>query len=251
VPLDTNAPSTASPLWIIALFIALSEAMAAIAAIATDGLTRLIFACFASLFPLIVLTVFIWMLLKHPGNLYSPAQYTEQTKIEDFVQVLSRANQDREVVLKGAIAEAVVTAKMGESVPTASRDQDSLREQVVESIARFVDEASITVDRASILEGAAPVQIPVTEETTVGSLLDSIYFTISAAVEPFTYNNSWVLADEDFGVLENMGTEWAEQQGWSRDTRSLNQVGIKPGSRLAVVPKSKPLNRTQTSRTVA
>jgi hypothetical protein len=240
VPLTTaTAPSSASPLWIIALFIALSEAMASIAAIATDGVTRLLFACFATGFPLIVLTAFIWMLLRYPGHLYSPGQYTEQTRIEDYVQALGRVSRDRDLVYSRALAAALVTAVEEEGTRPTSADGQALRERVVESIDRYVEEASITVDRALVKEGALPIHIPITEETTVTSLLDSIYFEIAPAVKPWTYCSSWVLADESFNLLEDMGTEWAERHGLSSDTRSLKEVGIAPGSRLHVVPKSK------------
>jgi hypothetical protein len=40
--------------WIIALFIALSEAMASVAAIETDGTTRVVFAVFSVSFPFVV-----------------------------------------------------------------------------------------------------------------------------------------------------------------------------------------------------
>jgi hypothetical protein len=229
------------------LFIGLSEAMASIAAIATEGVTRLLFACFATGFPLIVLTAFIWMLLRYPANLYSPGQFTEHTRIEDYVQALGRVNRDRDLVFRSAVAEALVTAVEGKAMRTTSADGQALREQVVESIDRYVDEASITVDRALVIDGAVPVHIPVTEETTVTSLLNSIYFEISPAVKPFTYSSSWVLADEGFKLLEDMGTQWAEGHGLSSDERSLKEVGIAPGSRLHVVPKSKRPVRTPPS----
>jgi hypothetical protein len=72
MPIDVSkAPSAASPLWVIALFIALSEATAGGAAITTNGTTRLIFACFAVAFPSIVFGVFVWLLIKHAPNLYA------------------------------------------------------------------------------------------------------------------------------------------------------------------------------------
>jgi hypothetical protein len=55
----SRAPAAASPLWIIALFIALSEATAGAAAITTNGVTRIIFACFAVAFPTLVFLVFV------------------------------------------------------------------------------------------------------------------------------------------------------------------------------------------------
>ena len=59
----SDAPSAPSPLWIIALFIGLTEVIAGLGAIATDGTTALIFTVFAVGFPVAVLGVFTWLLL--------------------------------------------------------------------------------------------------------------------------------------------------------------------------------------------
>jgi hypothetical protein len=226
-----------SPLWIIALFIALSEVMAGVAAIATDGTSRLIFACFSVAFPLLVLAVFTWLLLKHPANLYSPGQFTLQTSIEVFARTLAQRDQDRESVLKSALV-----AGIAEATHTPNSElvmDDSLRERVAETVERKVDEASLTVDVGSLTNGADQIQIPVTSRTRVDSLLNTVYFAIAPAVRPFKYGESWVLATEDMRPLPDMGTKWANRRGLEFDSRSLDAVGIHPGNRLVVVvPKA-------------
>jgi len=235
-PLDTAAArGYPSPLWIIALFVALSETTAGVASTTTNGAIALMFAVFAVAFPLLVLGVFVWLLLAHPGNLYSPWQYTEQTDVQSYSEALSRESRRRGAIFKRAISEALATGA------AAKQDELGATEQGVgaQAAARFeqvVEESCVTINRSLLMDGAEPVQIPATPETTVNELLDSIWFSISSAVEPFTYNKSWVLADENHKSLDKLGTRWAERQGWQRDERLLRDAGIAPGDTFLALP---------------
>ena len=183
MPLDSSrAPTSASPLWIIALFIALSEATAGVAAATTDGAARLIFACFAATFPVIVLFVFVWLLVKHAPKLYADA----------------------------------------------------------------VDESSIVVNLDILKPGAKNLHIPVSLETGIQSMLNEIYFALSSAVEPATYDRSWVLTDDDNNEYSGMGMSWAAEQKLDEDPRTLLEVGILPGSHLTAVPKKRGQRRRPT-----
>jgi len=103
--LDTsNAPASASPLWIIALFIALSEATAGVAAIITNGVARLIFAVFAVSFPTVVFVVFVWLLVKHAPNLYAPGQYSKDITPEMYRSGIRR---DERIFIGRAFAESM------------------------------------------------------------------------------------------------------------------------------------------------
>jgi hypothetical protein len=223
----TEAPRQPSPLWIIALFIALSELTAAIAAVATDGTTRLIFAVFAVLFPLVVLAVFIWLLIKHPANLYSPSQYTDNVGVQGYAAALSRQYRTTSLVYGQAVSEAIISAG-GKGGPID-------RGEAVRTFERLVEDKSITVDRAAFVSDAEPAQIPVGPETTVDEFLDAVFFEITPSVRPFTYGISWGLATQDHKLLSKMGTRWAKGKGLLRDERSLREVGLEPGGKLWAV----------------
>ena len=139
----TSAPRAPSPLWIIALFIALSEFMAGVAAIATSGTTQMIFAVFAVIFPALVLILFVWLLLTHPANLYSPGQYTAGTTVETYVRALTRENRDEATQLREAFS-AVVAATAEPGFEEADR-----RTAVAEILADFSEHSFVTVDRSS------------------------------------------------------------------------------------------------------
>jgi hypothetical protein len=229
MPLDvTKAPGSASPLWIIALFIALSEATAGVAAISTNGAARLIFSCFAVAFPTLVFVVFVWLLISHAANLYAPGQYSSDITPEIYRTGISRTDS---IVLARAVARAVVPA-LGHN--TEGEDSTEALNQVARRFEEAVEESSVLVTLSPLLNTRAEVlQIPVTEETSIRLLLDAIYWAIQPRVEPFTYGKTWLLYDRVGGKgYDEMGTRWAERANLLDDIRPISSVGIGPGSRL-------------------
>jgi hypothetical protein len=218
-------------LWIIALFIALSEATAGIAAIITSGPARLIFAIFAVSFPSIVFIVFVWLLVKHAPNLYAPGQYSRDITPEMYRAGIRR---DERIVFGRALAESMVPL-----LPdiAAGGERSAVVEQVARNFEIAVEEASVTVLLQQLKPQAEPLQIPVTEETKVYSLLDDIYYALAPTVSQNTYNKSWVLADGSGKYYTEIGTGWARKANWPRDTRPIAAVGISPGTTLTVVAK--------------
>jgi len=184
-------------------------------------------------FPFVVLGVFIWLLIRYPGNLYSPWQYTSEVGVETYTTALDRQVRTTSKVYRAAALKAF-SANEGSSGEWSDPEGEDV---LLERIEKFVRDSSITVDRSRIIPRTNPVQIPVTDETTVGDLLDTIYFEIATIVHPFSYGSSWVLKDEDGSQLTELGTRWA---GHVRDERRLNEVGITPGQTLFAEQLTRP-----------
>ena len=228
MPLDVSkAPAAASPLWVIALFIALSEATAGVAAVITNGTARLIFTCFAVVFPAIVFVVFVWLLIRHAPKLYAPGQYSQEITPESYRVGISQANSK---VFARAVAKAVV--------PELGKNFEQTNAETIDQVARRFEEA---VDESSVFVSIMPpltprgevLQIPVTKDTTVRWLLDAIYWSIQPRVKPFTYGRAWMLYEEEGAFsFDKIGARWAEMRNLEDDTRPIVEVGIKPGSRL-------------------
>ena len=232
MPLDVSkAPSTASPLWIIALFIALSEVTAGVAAITTDGTARLIFTCFAVAFPTAVFVVFVWLLIQHAPNLYAPSQYSKEITPEAYRIGISRADS---ILFGRAVAETVVPL-LGED--HGGESHTAAVEQVARRFETAVEKSCVILSVDALVPGAQQLQIAVDSETTISELLDWIYFQLEPAVEPFSYDINWLLIGEDGTEYTDMGTPWARQRGLSEDTRPISAVGIEPGIRLTAVAK--------------
>lgn len=234
MPLDVSeAPAAASPLWIIALCIALSEAIAGVAAIVTDGTSRMIFTCFATGFPVVIFCGFIWLLVKHTPKLYAPGQFTERVTPEIFRAGIG-ISQAGSINLGRAVADAMAPLlwddRGGESLETAA-------EQVARRFEAAVTASAVTVTLHYLKPGEDDLRIPVTERTTVTELLDGIYLAIVPAVRPDSYGKTWILLGENGEELPGIGVPWARERGMIRDERNLADAGILPGSTLAVVAK--------------
>jgi hypothetical protein len=235
MPLDVSrAPASASPLWIIALFIALSEATAGVAAITTSGSARLIFACFAVAFPTLVFAVFIWLLVKHAPKLYAPGQYSREITPEIYRAGISQADAQ---FIGRALAKTVVP--LLDDLGDDESDREAAVEQVVLDFEAAFRESSIEIEVVPPQPDDESLRIPVTAKTPVGNFLDMVWFELKGRVAPYTYGGDWVLISCDSEKrYSDMGTSWAHRHGLKRDTRPIPEVGIKPGDCLRAIIKS-------------
>jgi hypothetical protein len=70
---------------------------------------------------------------------------------------------------------------------------------------------------------------------TFYDLTNQVFWALKGAVEPFTYEKSWMLRDK--ATLKEFRKERTKDGAISRiDLRSLEKVGIKPGMTLEVIP---------------
>jgi hypothetical protein len=225
VPLNTSrAPSKASPLWIIALFIALSEVTAGVASITTDGAARMLFAIFAVAFPVGVFVTFVWLLINHAPHLYPPGEYSESITPEIYAAGISRHRRTEVRVIAKAMAEV-----LGD--PAAGRQAE-----LVDQFEQVVVSSSVEVEIDAVVPGGSPVLFAVDEDTRVRDLLDELYFSMSSRVKAFHYLKSWVLVTQDGRLLDEIGTAWARRHGQAADERRLADAGILPGTKLGAIP---------------
>lgn len=235
VPLSTErAASNASPLWIIALFIGLTEVVSGVVAAQSTGAAATALVAFVIGFPILVFFTFVWMLVKHPGNLYSPSQFGSIAPT-DFVAALTRSAHERQVVLRHAISNAV--ADLSSTAPSfGGLDASELRTRLETEVERHIKASSVEIEVSSIDPDAPSIEVPITAETTVASFLDTVYFLLARKVPPFSYARSWLLVTESNVPLLEMGTSWARSQGMLRDERPLAAVGVHGGTLLRAVP---------------
>lgn len=230
MPLDTGkAPTSASPLWIIALFIALSEVTAGAASITTSGATRMIFACFAVSFPVVVFVVFIWLLIEHAPKLYAPGQYSQEITPEVYRTGISRVDT---TLLSRAVARTVVLS----DAENGQGSEDLQIERAARIFEEVFEESSIEIEVSPKGYTDSPLKIPVTSETQVSEFLDQIWFDLRGAVKPFTYGRSWVIINPSDGALyTDIGRTWANERKIFSDVRPITEIGILPGTKLKVV----------------
>jgi hypothetical protein len=96
-----------NPIGIIALFVVLVEGVAGVVAVSgdLDNVLKTILVVFIVAFPIGVLAVFCYIVIKYPGNLYAPADFQDQSH---FMEIIGRRVQaEVEHVSADALKELV------------------------------------------------------------------------------------------------------------------------------------------------
>lgn len=223
-----------NPLGIIALFLFLIYGLATLA-LSVSGLQpdeRLPLVWFLVIFPLIVLVMFGWLVSRHHQKLYAPSDYRDDDgflRSAEFRTEQVRGLQKQYEQLKLSIDE-ILRSKLGAA---SGQIGDAIAE-----VSTALDAAtSIEVSLAAVPDAESVLlSYPVAAFGTFGELTDSIYFDIDKVVSPFEYGHSWVLRDRATGhIIKNARMITGAPPGEPvPDNRQLAEVGIRPGSRLAV-----------------
>ena len=121
----------ATPLWVISLFITLTEVMTGIAATQTEGTIQALLTGFVMLFPIFIASVFFLFLWYKPQALYPPTEFRE-VDIDKFSDAMQRQRTVEKAALNALPDAIYATASEFENKP----DQllNALREQVQKAI---------------------------------------------------------------------------------------------------------------------
>jgi hypothetical protein len=231
---NKEAPRVLNPLWIISLFLGLSEVTVGLAATQVDGWLQATLAIFSIAFPLSVAAAFFYTLWQRPGILYAPRDYGGETTVRDYVTELSNYTRRSIDVVENAIRSSANAA--GSPIGELKIDP-SKRREIVESLVSAVRGTVLTIDLSEFDGDRSSIDVPIGESTTVAQLLDGIWFAISKHVPAFSYGERWILWDRiNDRPLRDMGTTYAQRYLHKRrDDRSLRDVGISPSSKLSAV----------------
>jgi hypothetical protein len=83
----TRVSTATTPLWVISLFVTLTEVMTGVAATQTSGGVQVALTAFVITFPLLIASAFFWFLWSRPHHLYSPSEY-QGTEIRTYVDAM-------------------------------------------------------------------------------------------------------------------------------------------------------------------
>ena len=223
-----------NPLWIISLFLGVSEVTVGIAATQADGWVQAMLATFSVLFPLLVSAAFFYTLWRRPAILYAPRDYGGETTVADYVRALSTYTRNSVDIVTTALEASIDSS--GATARRLGIEEGEVR-AIVETMVAAARESVLHVDLGVFDRGHGSFSIPVDHSTTVTELLDGIWFAISSSVPAFSYGKSWILQDERTGrVLGDIGKRHAQRElGTVRDERRLAEAGITSTSRLHVL----------------
>ncbi|SFP41915.1 hypothetical protein K8Z49_38260 [Actinomadura madurae] len=249
------SPRVMNPLWIISLFLGLTEVTIGVVTTQATGWVQALLAVFAVLFPSGVAGAFFRILWQKPWVLYAPGDYEDEGIFKDLQQhgheyaatvssATDRSLENLEAAMRSAFEKVIDPALVIAAAPGAGQSGirgtgdagRSVVDEAIETAREHFQQRVIEVDLSAIHSSLAgfPLIFPVTDSTTVTDLLDNLYFAIAAYVRSFSYNKSWVLEDVRTGrTYTDIGAAWARRTlNETRDWRRLSEAGIEPGSRM-------------------
>ena len=106
--------SSMTPLWVISLFLTLTETMLGVGVIQTNGGIQVALTVFVLAFPLLVACAFFGILWFKPYVLYSPYEFGSAADAATFIDAISRdAKKIQEKVTQAtAAAEEIETLRL-------------------------------------------------------------------------------------------------------------------------------------------
>ncbi|MEV5721092.1 hypothetical protein AB0L41_45120 [Amycolatopsis mediterranei] len=224
-------------MWIISLFLAVSETTVGVAATQATAWVQGLFALSATVFPLLVSGAFFAVRWKKPQVFYAPKDFPEHVTVPDFVEGLHRtAPADLEQV--GGIVRntltSVLPAILAQQVP--AQEVEAMVSEAVSTVGETLRNWSLVIDLRAVDAGASKVEWIIHDRMSVSGLLNSLWLEhLHKVVPAYTYPHSWVLMDPLTGkIFDQMGSQWVGPGPRDPDNRSLAQVGIYPGMELMV-----------------
>lgn len=232
--LGRDPPRVLSPLWVISLFLGLSEAAVTIAVTQAHGWIQSLLSIFAVAFPTVVAAAFFLILWYDNKILYAPGEFAAGTTVTEYAEAMTRHAPRGLRVVQDALLD-----KVSEELKALGTPEEQ-RAKILDAAGNAAKGTVIVVDTATFAVTAQDrfAEVPVEPTTTVEELTDTVYFALSERVAPYTYGTAWLLRDDATDhVYKEIGTTYARRKLHSyHDRRPLAEVGIKPGAKLTVVP---------------
>ena len=111
-----------TPLWVISLFVSLTEVVAGITVTQADGATQTALTVFVIGFPLLVAGAFFWILWNRPYVFYPPSEFATGVEVSKYVQAMGSSVDPIRADLQAEVSN--LRAK-------AARDSSAMRKQIL------------------------------------------------------------------------------------------------------------------------
>jgi hypothetical protein len=232
-PPDPAEERVLNPLWIISLFLGITEITVGVVATQVTSWIQGLFAIFAVAFPAIVAAAFFTVLWKKSYVFYAPRDFPRHLDVQAYVAAMRSATiatqQELEIAVDAAV-ESAVRQRLPRGVDAA--DAQTAVESAVAVAREEYRRNRIIVDLRDFPGPPDEVALPATERTRTSDLLNQIWFYLEDFVEPFTYGQTWVLEEVGSGriLFPEMHLDRTEQLAYNAVDRSvLADHGLGPG----------------------
>ncbi|MFE9447902.1 hypothetical protein [Streptomyces sp. NPDC006739] len=230
-----------NPLWIISLFLGLSETTVGIAATLSNGWVQGALAIFAVTFPVLVSGAFFSILWRKPEVLYAPGDFPEHVSVTAYVDGMRHGSAANAELLQAVVRdtlEEVIPSTLSRTVTPQQVAQ--LVDRAVASAHEGIANRMLSVDLSDIHPDfrGFRAEFPLAEGATVADFLDRLWAMMRDHFRPYTYGTHWVLIDRKSNhIFRDIGSTWARSRsGQPDDDRPLKTVGFHVDMDLAVLP---------------
>lgn len=250
-----------TPLWIISLFVSLTQTMVSVAVIQTTGVIQILLATFVVIFPILIASAFFIILWYRPYVLYAPSEYENTTDANYFVQaMLQRPYKSYDKILiddiKNVVKQTINSQEIinqltqvienNKTIPSeevASKILNSLNITTREQI----EESFIYIDLSSISPYKHEITVPYDPNLGLENFLNEIYYALAGEVKAFTFGVDWILIDESGLRLRNLESLWSRKsylplqvRSTTVEDRKIKDVSIYPGMKIKAIRNPHP-----------
>jgi hypothetical protein len=227
----------------ISLFFSFTEITLGYVVFNIAGGVQVALTAFVIGFPLLIAMAFFAILWFRPEHLYAPKDFASD---EAFLRNIADARGARRdlINLDAQIEQRIIKTLTSESIVErlSSSGKSELKEALKDTAADITNEIRetnfISVSLTPIAPELKDLNLPVNALATFGDLIDIVYYALEEYVEPYTYGTSWVIRNKTSHVIyKNTRMIKGLPSGKpSRESRTLEVVGIEAGMTLEAVP---------------
>jgi hypothetical protein len=223
-----------TPLWVIALFLSLTETVLGIGVIQTTGGIQIALTAFVMFFPTLVAMGFFAILWSRAYVLYPPTEYGGQVDVRHYVDAIrGKALDEAKEALATTKPVPVVLTPSGEPALEIARDRSTNPNRSVNWPKKLLVDGWMEVEVVAPFVPEELIRTPYARLRTVDVFLTWIGGTAeNKFVFTSSYGSSWILLDPaKQHVFRDIGPV-ATGDPQIDDIRSLKDVGIQPSVRL-------------------
>lgn len=242
-----------TPLWVISLFISLTEAVLGIAVTQTQDGIQIALTGFVIAFPLLSATGFFLLLWFKPHHMYAPTEYGQEVNVREYIDAITQRNAlsddelydsiqniVRDTVTSESTIDKIIDSISGESSErTPEQIEKVLNSTADEAIESIRGSSFITVNPTPIIGDFGLIwQISYSKYPTASEFLNAVWNSLNeyTKLPSFRYGRLWALRDINTGfIFKDAGSNWPLAQGLDLDTRPLREIGITPGMHLEAI----------------
>ena len=239
-PKRTNPPRVLTPLWIVALFVSLTETVVGVAVVHTSGQIQLILTIFATSFPVLVAAAFFWILYTRPFVFYPPTDFRGRTDVKSYVEVMrGRKGEPQEGAYREALEFALQSRKIIDDLRELRTTDSAMLSSLgglAEKAASSIEKAYIGVDYSAVSGSQSGVVYYKYDAETKGWEFLDIVASSASRLNPERYGKDWILRDRRSGAtLNQLGGTWRKRGMYEEEAADLKSLGIGSGMHLEVI----------------